>query len=674
MVSVASSLDGCLTYTDDDYTTYLREALCSASQEEKDTVYNELWHACAGPQVNIPNIGEKVFYFPQGHLEQVEAFTNQEPSPELPVYDLPSMIPCTVIYVQRKAEMETDEVFVQVTLLPDTEKMKEVLPSGFFPSLPQRTKNMTQNPPAQELVAKDLHGFEWRFRHIYRGAPRRHLLSSGWSTFVSAKKIAAGDTFIFLRGENEDYRVGVRHCKNLHNNTASVLTTHSMQLGVLATAFHALTAGSMFTVYYRPRSSPTNFIVPCDLYTKSIKTSISVGMVFRLKSDDDECPEESLIGTIAGIEEVDPAQWSGPCAVVRPERISPWKIEALEVTNKSPISFPNLSKRPRTPRYMSSALVNHGKMSLRDLIEPAPQTQRHQEVLQDQEDVEIGNPESGNEEELSLEQWLPSSSSGSSQTRRRKLDYKILHPSSLYSNNMAPSSNGNQNCMVLAGCFLPAFSGYLTNGDIGQNGNGPIPLASLNNSGIQESESPRPNEVVDTSLSMVQPYDNATCMLFGVDLSKNSTETVSDPTISSTKNDHTCKIVPSQLSESTILESDHLSKSTKPSNSSGSGSGSVKPCQNCAITTLSCIKVHKYGIAIGRTVDVMKFNGYDELATELDHMFDFKGALMKQNSDWCVVYTDEEGDTMLVGDSPWMEFRSMVRKLLVCPKEHIDTL
>lgn len=26
-----------------------------------------------------------------------------------------------------------------------------------------------QQRPSQELVAKDLHGLEWRFRHIYRG-------------------------------------------------------------------------------------------------------------------------------------------------------------------------------------------------------------------------------------------------------------------------------------------------------------------------------------------------------------------------------------------------------------------------------------------------------------------------------------------------------------------------
>ena len=30
-------------------------------------------------------------------------------------------------------------------------------------------QDMSQNPPCQELVAKDLHGTEWHFRHIFRG-------------------------------------------------------------------------------------------------------------------------------------------------------------------------------------------------------------------------------------------------------------------------------------------------------------------------------------------------------------------------------------------------------------------------------------------------------------------------------------------------------------------------
>lgn len=31
------------------------------------------------------------------------------------------------------------------------------------------------------------------------GQPRRHLLQSGWSVFVSSKKLVAGDAFLFLR-------------------------------------------------------------------------------------------------------------------------------------------------------------------------------------------------------------------------------------------------------------------------------------------------------------------------------------------------------------------------------------------------------------------------------------------------------------------------------------------
>ncbi|CAB4306566.1 unnamed protein product [Prunus armeniaca] len=50
-----------------------------------------------------------------------------------------------------------------------------------------------QQGPSQELIAKDLHGLEWRFRHIYRvGQPQRHLLTTGWSAFVNKKKLGQG--------------------------------------------------------------------------------------------------------------------------------------------------------------------------------------------------------------------------------------------------------------------------------------------------------------------------------------------------------------------------------------------------------------------------------------------------------------------------------------------------
>jgi hypothetical protein len=45
-----------------------REAMAQARQPE---LFAELWRACAGPLVELPQTDERVFYFLQGHLEQV---------------------------------------------------------------------------------------------------------------------------------------------------------------------------------------------------------------------------------------------------------------------------------------------------------------------------------------------------------------------------------------------------------------------------------------------------------------------------------------------------------------------------------------------------------------------------------------------------------------------------
>lgn len=46
-------------------------SLFCAVVDAETTLYKELWHACAGPLVTVPREGDHVFYFPQGHLEQV---------------------------------------------------------------------------------------------------------------------------------------------------------------------------------------------------------------------------------------------------------------------------------------------------------------------------------------------------------------------------------------------------------------------------------------------------------------------------------------------------------------------------------------------------------------------------------------------------------------------------
>jgi hypothetical protein len=88
----------------------------------------------------------------------------------------------------------------------------------------------------------------------------------------------------------------------------------------------------------------------------------------------------------------------------------------------------------------------------------------------------------------------------------------------------------------------------------------------------------------------------------------------------------------------------------------------------------SCTKVHKQGIALGRSVDLAKFNGYDELIAELDQLFEFNGELKARNRNWLIVYTDDEGDMMLVGDDPWQEFCNMVRKIYIYTRDEVQRM
>ncbi|GJX45456.1 auxin response factor 2A isoform X1 [Tanacetum coccineum] len=84
--------------------------------------------------------------------------------------------------------------------------------------------------------------------------------------------------------------------------------------------------------------------------------------------------------------------------------------------------------------------------------------------------------------------------------------------------------------------------------------------------------------------------------------------------------------------------------------------------------------VYKQGNALGRSVDLTKFNNYDELIVELDTLFDFNGELKARTKTWQVVYTDDKGDMILVGDDPWREFIVIVRNIYIYPKDEVESL
>ncbi|KAL6651860.1 hypothetical protein ACP70R_010785 [Stipagrostis hirtigluma subsp. patula] len=370
--------------------------LLGETQGAKKVINSELWHACAGPLVCLPQRGSLVYYFPQGHSEQVAATTRKTLNSRVPNYpSLPSQLLCQVHNITLHADKETDEIYAQMTLQPvhsETDVFpiptlgaytKSKHPTEYFCknltasdtsthggfSVPRRAAeklfpqlDYSMQPPNQELIVRDLHDNMWTFRHIYRGQPKRHLLTTGWSLFVGAKRLKAGDSVLFIRDEKSQLLLGVRRATGQQTAlSSSVLSTDSMHIGVLAAAAHAASSGSSFTIYYNPRTSPSPFVIPLARYNKVNYLQPSVGMRFAMMFETEESSKRRCTGTIVGISDYDPMRWPNSKwrnlqvewdehgYGERPERVSIWDIETPE--NSLVFSSPLNSKRQCLPSY-----------------------------------------------------------------------------------------------------------------------------------------------------------------------------------------------------------------------------------------------------------------------------------------------------------------------------------
>ncbi|KAB5521177.1 hypothetical protein DKX38_025496 [Salix brachista] len=383
---------------------------------ERRVLNSELWHACAGPLVSLPAVGGRAVYFPQGHSEQVveislqvSASTNKEVDNQIPSYpSLPAQLICQLHNVTMHADVETDEVYAQMTLQPlSPQEQKDPYhpadmgtpskqPTNYFCktltasdtsthggfSVPRRAAekvfpplDFSQQPPAQELIARDLHDNEWKFRHIFRGQPKRHLLTTGWSVFVSAKRLVAGDSVLFIWNENNQLLLGIRRATRPQTvMPSSVLSSDSMHLGLLAAAAHAAATSSRFTIFYNPRASPSEFIIPMAKYLKAVYyTRVSVGMRFRMMFETEESSVRRYMGTVTGISDLDVVKWPNShwrsvkvgwdesTAGERQPRVSLWEIEPLATFPMYPSPFPQRLKRP-----WSSGLPSFHGLGIKD--------------------------------------------------------------------------------------------------------------------------------------------------------------------------------------------------------------------------------------------------------------------------------------------------------------------
>ncbi|KAJ6343971.1 hypothetical protein OIU76_005668 [Salix suchowensis] len=648
-----------------------------------DDLYTELWKACAGPLVDVPKAGERVFYFPQGHMEQLEASTTQELNQQIPRFNLPSKILCRVINIQLLAEQDTDEVYAQITLQPEADQTKPTSPEPCPPEPAKQTVHsfckiltasdtsthggfsvlrkhateclppldMSQATPTQELAARDLHGYDWRFKHIFRGQPRRHLLTTGWSTFVTSKRLVAGDSFVFLRGDNGELRVGLRRLARQQSSIpSSVISSQSMHLGVLATASHAVLTQSLFLVYYKPRTN--QYIIGLNKYLEAVKNGFSVGMRFKMRFEGEESPERRFTGTIVGVGDFSPEwsgsiwrslkiQWDEPATIQRPERVSPWDIEPFTAP-----SSPNLtqqvvkSKRPRPvdiPASAASAFWYHGPTQSRELVQrgsiiEAQSSESHIWSMRQKEvDSSLNNSGGCNSRALPEGIWLPSSHMN-------------------VSLNFFPDPAGDNKCAKTQSII----SGFASS------------ISSMQSDGLI-------NEQVEKG----RKFENSVgCRLFGIDLTSNSGITAApekEPAYPIVDYNEAKGLFPAagEAEKAQTMEFSMSSKQQKQVVPDALAKESQSK-QGSTTSTRTRTKVQMQGVAVGRALDLTVLKGYKDLIIELGKMFEI-GELSTREK-WTVVFTDDEGDMMLVGDDPWPEFCKMVKKIYIYSSEEVKKM
>ncbi|EPS74085.1 hypothetical protein M569_00669, partial [Genlisea aurea] len=411
----------------------------------------QLWQACAGNMVQIPVINSSVFYFPQGHSEHASENVDFSKCPRVSSY-----IPCRVSAVKFLADHDTDEVFAKIRLIPvdrsefsfddgesvsvmgsENQDKSSSSSSSFAKTLTQSDANngggfsvprycaetifprldYTADPPVQSILARDVHGQVWKFRHIYRGTPRRHLLTTGWSTFVNSKNLVAGDSIVFMRGEAGDLCIGIRRAKKVFEARSGWNASSNNSGGIMGGVFSSLirddeTAANngssrrrkvkaedvvqavtlaanrqAFEVVYYPRASTPEFCVNASLVRAAMTVRWVAGMRFKMAFETEDSSRISwFMGTITAVQVADPnrwpdspwrllvVNWDEPELLQNVKRVSPWLVE-LATTNVH--GFPISSFSPPRKKVRLSSADSQDFSFHHHFVVPPPAHHRH---------------------------------------------------------------------------------------------------------------------------------------------------------------------------------------------------------------------------------------------------------------------------------------------------------
>ncbi|KAH6827991.1 auxin response factor 16 [Perilla frutescens var. hirtella] len=654
---------------------------------------SELWHACAGGMVQMPPVNSKVFYFPQGHAEHTLTTVDFGALPKFP-----PMILCRVATVKYLADTETDEVYAKIRLIPvgknehgfddngvsgNSGSASNEKPTSFAKTLTQSDANngggfsvprycaetifprldYSADPPVQNVIAKDVHGETWKFRHIYRGTPRRHLLTTGWSTFVNQKKLVAGDSIVFLRAENGDLCVGIRRAKRSGGGNEPSSGWNSGGAGNYGFSsflkedenrlMHRVSSGNMrekgkvrpesvveatflaangqpFDVVYYPRASTPEFCVRASSVSAAMRVQWCAGMRFKMPFETEDSSRISwFMGTIASVQVVDPLRWPNspwrllqvswdePDLLQNVKCVSPWLVEMVSnmptILHLSPFSPPRKKLRlPQhtdfsldgqfpMPSFSGTPLGPSSPLCLSDNITAGIQGARHAQIGVPLSDLQLSN-------KLQMGLLPPS--------------FLRLDPHAKIPNRMARS---NVDCNENISCLLS--------------------MGNVTQKSEKTDDVKTPRFVLFGQPILTEQQMSNDC----------SSDVVSKVTEG--------KISPGGTPWKT--GSFALDREDLPKNFSGS-QFLWKPgyhASDLGLDTGHC-KVFLESEDVGRTLDLSVLGSYEELYKRLEDMFGIESSEMLSH----VYYRDATGAVKQAGDEPFCEFMKNAKRLTILMK------
>ncbi|KAH7680936.1 Auxin response factor domain-containing protein [Dioscorea alata] len=351
-----------------------------------------IWLAFAGITNKIPAVGSKVYYFPEGHAEQ--SFPPMKTA-EIPVRK--TRIRALLSDVSFHADPESDEVFARMTLDPrvpvcgllDRERRKKeeeelqdyggvvshskVLTlsdsnngGGFsvpkdcatfvFPQL-----DLKEDMPVQSVTVRDLQGNVLNFRHVFRGSPRRHLLTTNWSKFVNSKNIIAGDKIIFARDRSGDLYVGFRRSvKPMAIASEALVRTNRgfwrygkgrVPIESVKKAMNLAEMGLPFEVVYYPRAGLQNFVVEVEAVDKALMVGWAPGMKVKAGVEIEDGSLDWYKGTVLELNQPESSLWQSPWRKIKIEWEEPGKEKLKHLENASPWQVVLVMDTPQQPHH-----------------------------------------------------------------------------------------------------------------------------------------------------------------------------------------------------------------------------------------------------------------------------------------------------------------------------------